>query len=106
MSSAIEEHVRRVAVGEACSRHGIAHDSALAKQLEAEAEFADGGRDAYVRTASGASLDERIQELARIPKFASSMPTAKPSVCSSDMSAMSQNFESIAKGETIVKSDR
>jgi hypothetical protein len=105
MSSAIEEHIRRVAVGEACSRAGVAHDSPLALQLESEAEIAD-GRNPIVRTTSGVSLDERVQELAKIPKFASSLPTAKPSVCSTDISAMSQNFDAIARGETIVKGDR
>src|SRR5580700_2992502 len=102
MSSAIEAHLVRVAVGESCSRHGIAHDSALAKQLEAESEIAD-GRNPVVRTMSGASLDERIEELARVPKFAASMPSPKPTVCASDMTSMSEHFDRIARGETIVK---
>jgi hypothetical protein len=104
--SAISEHVIRTSVLETCSKYGVPHDSPLAQQLMNEAELADGGRDAYVRTSGGVSLDDRVQELAKIPQFASSLPTAKPSVCSTDISAMSQNFDAIARGETIVKGDR
>ena len=105
MGSAISEHIRRVAVGETLSRHGIAHDSELGKQLMAESEIA-GERDPIVRTTSGVSLDQRLEELSHVAKFAGDCPKAKPTVCSSDMWAMSQNFESIARGETVVKGDR
>jgi hypothetical protein len=102
MSSAISEHICRVAVGEACSRHGIAHDSELAKQLMSESEIAD-GRNPVVRTTSGVSLDERVQELAKIAKFAKDVPAAKPSVQASDMAAMSANIADIASGKVTVR---
>jgi hypothetical protein len=37
--SAIAEHVIKTSVLEACTRHGIPHDSALRQQLESEAEI-------------------------------------------------------------------
>jgi hypothetical protein len=102
MSSAIQEHVVRTAVLEACTRHGVGHGSELAKQLESEAEIT-GGRDAYVRTTSGVSLDERIAELAKVPKFASSLPVAKPVVAATDTQSLADNFADIASGKVTVR---
>jgi hypothetical protein len=102
MASAIQEHIRRTSVLEACSRHGIPHGSELAKQLESEAEITS-GRNPYVRTTSGVSLDERIGELAKIPKFASSLPVAKPVVAATDTQSLADHFADIASGKVIVK---
>jgi hypothetical protein len=103
MGSAIKEHIVRTSVLEACSRHGVPHDSALRRQLESEAEIPDGSRDAYVRTSSGVSLDDRIGELKTVPKFAADLPTARPTVQSTDTAAISQNFADIASGKVIVR---
>lgn len=100
--SAISEHVIRTSVLEVCSRHGVPHDSALAQQLMSEAEIQD-GRNAIVRTTSGASLDERLDELSHVAKFAADLPAAKPVVASSDMAAMSANIADIASGKVTVR---
>lgn len=100
--SAIQEHIKRTAVLETCSRHGIPHDSKLAEQLQNEAEI-DGSTTVYVRAASGVSLDARIEELSKNAKFASSLPSAKPVVPATDMAAMTQNFDAIAAGKVTVK---
>lgn len=103
MGSAIRDHIVRTAVLETCSRHGVPHDSALRRQLESEAELADGARDAYVRVTSGASLDERIQELSHIATFAADLPAAKPVVQATDTRALAQNFDDIAAGKVTVR---
>ena len=102
MSSAIQEHVIKTSVLEACSRNGIPHESALRHQLEAEALIAD-GTTSYVRAASGVTLDERISELAKNAKFSKELPPAKPTVPSTDMTALSQNLEAIASGKVTVR---
>jgi hypothetical protein len=56
-----------------------------------------------VRTTSGASLDERLDELSHVAKFAADLPAAKPVVASSDMAAMSANIADIASGKVTVR---
>jgi hypothetical protein len=99
--SAIKEHVIRTSVLDACTRHGIGHDSKLRHQLENEAEIPDGSRDAYV-TAGGLSLDARIEELAKVPKFSGELPRAAPTVSAADQASLTANFADIASGKIKV----
>ena len=54
-------------------------------------------------TYCGVSLDERIQELSRIAKFAADLPPAKPVVPATDMRALSQNLAAVAAGKVTVR---
>jgi hypothetical protein len=99
--SAISEHVVKMAVLDACTRHGIGHDSQLRNQLESEAEIL-GSRDAYVTTSSGLSLDARIEELSHVAKFKSEIPSAKPTVSADDQASLTANFADIASGKIKV----
>jgi hypothetical protein len=56
-----------------------------------------------VRVVSGASLDERINELKTMPKFAAGLPSAPPTVEQTDTVALRQNFEDIAAGKVNVR---
>jgi hypothetical protein len=103
MGSAIEQHVITTSVLEACTRHGIPHDSRLREQLESEAEIPANSIGTYVATRSGLSLDARINELKTDPKFAAGLPAARPSVESTDTVALRQNFADIASGKVVVK---
>jgi hypothetical protein len=102
MASAIGEHLKRVAVAEALSRHGIGHSTKLAEQLQNEAEIPENSHDIIVKTISGVSLDERIRELSRSAKFASDIPAAAPEVSAGDQVGLSQNFDAIASGKVRV----
>jgi hypothetical protein len=101
--SAIAEHVIKTSVLEACTRHGIPHDSALRQQLESEAEIPANSVGAYVATRAGLSLDARINELKTVPKFAAGLPSAAPTVECTDTAALRQNFADIASGKVVVK---
>ena len=70
--------------------------------MQNEAEL-DGSRNVIVRAASGVSLDERIAELAKVPKFSASVPAAKPTVSSDDQAGMTANFADIASGKVRVE---
>ena len=49
------------------------------------------------------SLAERLDELASDPMLKHNFPTAKPTVRSTDMKSMSQNFDAIRTGAMIVE---
>jgi hypothetical protein len=59
-------------IGEAMIRAGLPTDHPIRRQLDAEAEIA-GARDVVV-SAQGESLDYRIAELERDPKFVTTLP--------------------------------
>ena len=69
-------------VSEALTRYGIAHNDPIRQELEQDAEI-DGTRDAWVRV-RGVSIDDRIDELRRDPRFASSFPADPPRVAKGD----------------------
>ncbi len=87
-------------IGQAMARAGVPTDHPIRRQLDAEAEIA-GARDVVVR-AQGESLDSRIAQLKRDPRFASSLP--RPArVAKNDMRELTKNFDQIAAGTTVVE---
>lgn len=99
--SAIAQNFISSKVCEALSRHGIGHDDPIREELEKDAEVA-GVRDACVRVRGG-SIDDRIAELRRDPRFASSFPADPPKVARSDMAKLRENFAAIAGGKVAVE---
>jgi hypothetical protein len=87
-------------IGHAMARAGLRTDHPIRRQLDMEAEIT-GTRDVVVR-AKGESLDARITELKRDPKFAASLPqTAR--VAKNDMKELTKHFDQIAAGTTVVE---
>lgn len=86
-------------IGKALTRSGLPTDSPMRVELEHEAEIA-GVRDVVVRT-GGKSLDDRIADLRRDPRYAAAIQEPVK-VAKDDMKRMSENFDAIAKGTTCV----
>lgn len=84
------------------SRAGVDHNAPIRHLLKEECEVG-GVRDATVRARGDISLDARIDELRRDPRYASSFPSSKPTVARTDMRRMSENFAKIADGTVRVE---
>ena len=92
----------RTAVRDALSRHGIAHDSPLRTQLEADATIA-AGNDSRVIMKNGNSLDVEIQNRLNAPRNHESFPSASRTVKKSDADSLRKNFADIASGKVRVE---
>jgi hypothetical protein len=87
------------------SRNQLPYESQLRLELESHAEIV-GERDAVVRVRDGdrlVTLDERISQLRRDPRFSSMFPPEAPRVPKADQGKLRANFQQIAKGEIVVE---
>ena len=86
-------------IGKALTHSGLPTDSPMRVELEHEAEIT-GVRDVVVR-ASGKSLEDRIADLRRDPRYAGAI-RQPVKVAKNDMKQVTANFDAIAKGTTCV----
>jgi hypothetical protein len=99
--SAIQQAFIDSKISEALSRHGVLYDAtALREELEQDAEIV-GVRNAGV-VVRGGSIDDRIAELRRDPRFESSFPADPPKVARGDIEKIRANFNAIAAGTVKV----
>ena len=89
-------------VRDALSRHGIAHDSALRSQLEANATIAAGDTSRVIMK-SGNSLDVEIENWRSSPSMDESLQTTSRTVAKGDTDSLRKNFEDIAAGKVRVQ---
>ena len=92
----------RTGVLDALSRHGVAHDSPLRAQLEANATIA-AGTDSRVVMKNGNALDVEIQNRINPPRMDESFPTASRTVAKTDADSLCKNFADIAAGKVRVE---
>jgi hypothetical protein len=102
MDEALRKYHIRSYVLDACSRHGIAHDSPLRAELEANATIA-AGDSSRVLMKNGNSLDVEIQNRLHSRRMEESLPTPSRTVAKSDTNSLRKNFEDIAAGKVTVK---
>src|ERR1700739_2689660 len=93
-------HIRSCVL-DALSRHGIAHDSPLRAQLEANATIAV-GTDSRVVMKNGNSLDAEIENWLSSQRLAGSFPTGSRTVAKSDTESVQSHFADIAAGKVQV----
>ena len=101
MRDTLKEFHIRSCVRDALSRHGIAHDSPLRAQLEANATIA-GGTDSHVVMKNGNSLDAEIENRLSSPCMDESLPSASRTVSKCDADSLRKNFADIAAGKVRV----
>ena len=102
MRDALKQFHIRSCVLDALSRHGIAHDSPLRAQLEANATIASDDNSRVIMK-SGNSLDVEIQSRLRSERMDESLPTPSRTVSKSDIDSLRRNFEAIAAGTVRVE---
>ena len=102
MDDALRKFHIRTGVRDALSRHGIAHDSPLRAQLEANATIAAGDNSRVIMK-NGNSLDVEIQSRLSSPRMDESLPTPLRTVAKSDIDSLRRNFEAIAAGKVRVE---
>jgi hypothetical protein len=102
MDYALERFHVRACVRDALSRHGIAHDSPLRAQLEANATIAAGDNSRVIMK-NGNSLDVEIQNRLSSPRIDESLQTPSRAVAKSDTDSLLKNFEAIAAGKVRVE---
>jgi hypothetical protein len=88
-------------VRDALSRHGIADDSPLRAQLEANATVAAGNISKVIMK-NGNSLNVEIQNRLNSPRMNESFPTGACTVAKSDTDSLRKNFADIAAGKVRV----
>lgn len=101
MRDALREFHIRTCVRDALSRHGIASDSPLRAQLEANATIAAGDSSRVIMK-SGNALDVEIQNRLSSPRMDESLPSASRTVTKSDHDSLRKNFADIATGKVRV----
>jgi hypothetical protein len=101
MDDPLREFHIRSCVRDALTRHGIAHNSPLRAQLEANATIA-AGADSRVIMKNGNSLDVEIQNRLNSPRMDESFATASRTVAKSDTDSLRKNFADIAAGKVRV----
>jgi hypothetical protein len=101
MDDALRKFHIRTGVLDALSRHGIAHDSPLRAQLEANAIIA-GGTDSRVVMKNGNSLDAEIENASNSQRPAESFPTGSRTIAKSDTDSVRIHFADIAAGKVRV----
>lgn len=102
MRDALRQFHIRSCVRDALSRHGIADDSPLRAQLEANATIA-AGSDSRVVMKNGNSLDAEIENTrSSLRPAAESFPTGSRTVAKSDSDGVRINFADIAAGKVRV----
>jgi hypothetical protein len=102
MDHALIRFYIRTGVLDALSRHGIAHDSPLRAQLEANAIIA-AGSDSYVVMRNGNSLDAEIENWLISQRLAGSSPTRSRTVAKGDTDSVQKHFADIAAGTVRVE---
>jgi|ERR1035437_2343608 hypothetical protein len=101
MRDTLKEFHIRSCVRDALSRHGIAHDSPLRAQLEANATIAAGDSSRVIMK-NGNSLDVEIQNRLSSPRIDESFPTGSRTVAKSDTDGVRIHFADIAAGKVRV----
>jgi hypothetical protein len=101
MDGPLRKSYIRTGVHDALTRHGIAHDSPLRAQLEANATIA-AGADSRVIMKNGNSLDVEIQNRLNSPRMDGSFATGSRTVAKSDTDGVRINFADIAAGKVRV----
>ena len=102
MDNALRKFHIRTGVLDALSRHGIAHDSPLRAQLEANATIGSGDSSRVIMK-NGNSLDVEIQNRLRSERMDESLPTPSRTVAKNDIDSLRRNFEAIASGKVRVE---
>ncbi len=102
MDDALRRFHIRSCVRDALGRHGIASDSPLHPQLEANTTISVGS-DSCVVMKNGNSLDAEIENLLSSPRIAESFPTGSRSVAKSDTDSVRNHFADIAAGTVRVE---
>ncbi len=92
----------RTGVLDALSRHGIAHDSPMRAELEANATIAADDNSRVIMR-NGNSLDVEIENRLSSPRMDESFPTASRTVVKSDTDSLRNNFAEIAAGTVRVE---
>jgi len=101
MDHPLSRYYIRTGVLDALSRHGIAHDSPLRAQLEANATIAASNNSVIMK--NGNSLDAEIENARSSPPAAAeSLPTGSRTVAKSDTDSLRKNFTDIAAGKVQV----
>ena len=93
-------HIRSC-VRDALSRHGIASDSPLRAQLEANATIAAGNISRVIMK-NGNSLDVEIQNRLNSSRTNESLATDSCTVAKNDTDSLRKNFADIAAGKVRV----
>ena len=101
MKDGLRDFHIRSCVRDALSRHGIAHDSPLRAQLEANAIIA-AGTDSRVVMKSGNSLDAEIENWGSSP-LAESFPAGSRTVDKNNTESVRDHFADIAAGKVRVE---
>ena len=102
--SAIKQTFVSTKIDAALSKVGLPVTSPLRALIERDAEASD-GRDPWVYVARpdrNLTLDERVDELRSDKMFAHHFPKRAPTVDKRDIAKLSENFDAIASGKTIV----
>lgn len=101
MSDALERFHIRTCVLDALGRHGIAHNTRMRAELEANATIAAGDRSRVIMK-DGNSLDVEIQNRLNSPRMDESPPPASRTVTKNDADSLRKNFADIAAGKVRV----
>jgi hypothetical protein len=101
MRDALERFHIRTCVLDALSRHGIAHDSPLRGELEANAIIAADDNSRVIMK-NGNSLDVEIQNRLNSPRMDESFPTGSRTVAKTDADSLLKSFADIATGKVRV----
>jgi hypothetical protein len=101
MDYALRKYHIRTGVLDVLSRHGVAHDSPLRAELEANATIAAGDSSRVIMK-NGNSLDVEIQNRLNSPRMEESLPTASRTVAKTDADSLRKNFVDIAAGKVRV----
>jgi hypothetical protein len=102
MRDALERFHVRSCVLDALSRYGIAHDSPLCAELEANAIIAADDSSRVIMK-NGNSLDAEIENWLSSPNMGESFPTVSRTVARSDTDGLRNNFADIAAGKVRVE---
>ena len=102
MDHALRRFHIRTGVLDALSRHGIAHDSPLRAQLEANATIAAADNSRVIMR-NGNSLDVEIQNRLNSSGIDESLQTPSRTVAKSDIDSLRKNFAAIAAGKVRVE---
>jgi hypothetical protein len=102
MRDTLKQFHIRSCVRDALSRHGIAHDSALSAQLEANATIASDDNSRVIMK-NGNALDVEIQNRLSSLRMDESISTPSRTVAKSDTDSLRKNFAAIVAGTVRVE---
>jgi hypothetical protein len=101
MDDSLRKFHIRTGVRDALSRHGIADDSPLRAQLEANATIAAGDNSRVIMK-NGNALDVEIQNRVNSSRRDETLPSASRTVAKSDAGSLRIHFADIAAGKVRV----